>query len=269
MIETRRIPLPDTEIAVRLCGQGPLCLLAHGYPLDGSMWLDLLQSGMADDFTLCAVDLRGHGASPASTTVPHSMEQFAADLALVARTLSDEPVDAVGLSMGGYAMLAFAEHHPDLLRSLTLVDTRAGEDAPEGKQARRNAMRAVVENGRRWLAAQMLPKLVAATAHDEVRGRLQTMIEGTPVETIVKDLQGMLDRPDRHDVLRDLQVPVLVVVGELDELTPVAMAEQMVEAAGDARLAKIAGAGHMAPMEAPDEFARVLRTFLEDVRGGS
>lgn len=273
MIETRLVPVADTTLAVHLCGRGPLCVLVHGYPLDARMWTDVLQSDVAHARRLCAIDLRGHGNSPWAGDEVHAMERFADDVAAVIRTLGDDGLvdaprtgqaraDVVALSMGGYAALALAERSPELLRSLVLVDTRAGADSEEGRNGRRTAMQNVVQHGRRWLGEQMLPKLLAPDADLRVRARLQTMIEATPVESILADLEGMIARPDRHEALRNLRCPALVVVGEQDALTPPAEAQRMAEALGGARCAIVPGAGHMTPMERPAEFAALLREFF-------
>lgn len=269
MITTRSVPVHDTTLQVHLCGTGPLAVLVHGYPLDHRMWLDVLHSDLQQRRTLCAVDLRGHGGSPWAGDATHGMDLFAEDLAAVIRTLADDGrADVVGLSMGGYAALALAGRAPALLRSLVLVDTRAAADSEAGKEGRRTAMQHVVQHGRRWLAEQMLPKLVAADCPPLPRARLLTMIEGMPVETILADLAGMIARPDRTSVLQELRCPALVVVGEHDLLTPVAEAKQLADAIPGARLGVVPGAGHLTPLERPQEFVALLRDFLPPAGSG-
>ena len=93
MIETRVIPVSasalgnEAHIAVHLRGQGPLCVLLHGYPLDHRMWLDVLHSPLAERRTLCAIDLRGHGQSPWAGDTTHTMELLASDVAAVIRKI--------------------------------------------------------------------------------------------------------------------------------------------------------------------------------------
>jgi len=261
MHETRWIDSDRARLAVHLHGKGPLAVLIHGYPLDHSMWLDLCQSSLAERRQLAAIDLRGHGDSPWAGDAVHAMELLADDVAAVIRTLADDAVDVAALSMGGYVALALCERHAALVRSLVLVDTRAGADSPAGRQGRQAAMAGVLRHGRRWLAEQMLPKLVATGADALVQARVQSMIESTPVETVLADLRGMMQRPDRRELLSQLQLPVLVVVGEHDAITPVAEAKAIAAAVTGARLLVVPGAGHMVPMEAPSAFANELATF--------
>jgi pimeloyl-ACP methyl ester carboxylesterase len=261
VIETRSIAVGTVRLAVHICGTGPLAVLVHGYPLDHRMWTELLHGPLVHKRTLCAVDLRGHGHSPWAGDAVHSMEQLADDVAAVIRTLGDGSADVVALSMGGYVALALCEQHAATVRTLTLVDTRAGADTPEGKTARAAMATNVIQRGRRWLADQMLPKLVADDAQPIVRARLQTMIEESAVETIVADLAGMRERKNRRVVLAQIEAPTLVVVGSRDVITPTADAETMAKEIAGAQLLVVDGAGHMVPMERPDEFTAELGRF--------
>jgi pimeloyl-ACP methyl ester carboxylesterase len=261
VIETRTIRVGDARIAVHTTGRGPLALLVHGYPLDHRMWLDLMHGELAAHRTLCAVDLRGHGDSPWALDRCHAMELFADDLAAVLRSLDDGPADVVALSMGGYAALALCERHPLAVHSLALVDTRASADTPEGKAGRTAAMQNVLERGRRWLAEQMVPKLLSPGCDALVRARVQTMVESLAVETILADLEGMRERKNRRVVLPQLAMPVLVVVGALDVITPPSDAEAMQKEIPGAQLAVVPDAGHLVPMEAPGPFAAALGAF--------
>ncbi len=265
-METRFITFESTRLAVHVAGRGPVAILLHGYPLDHRMWLDALQGPLAQQRTLVALDLRGHGLSPWCGDRAHTMELFADDVATVIHTLTDEPVDLVGLSMGGYAALAVMERHAPLVRSLVLTDTRARADDAAGRAGRDAGMQTVVEKGRSALSAAMPAKLLAPRAADDAHGlllraRLQTMIESQAVETIVADLRGMRDRSDRAAMLASIAVPTLVLVGEHDVLTPPADAHAMAAAVPGARCVVVPGCGHMTPMEDPAAFAREVGAF--------
>jgi pimeloyl-ACP methyl ester carboxylesterase len=256
MIETRVIPVSasalgnEASIAVHLRGQGPLCVLLHGYPLDHRMWLDVMHGPLAERRTLCAIDLRGHGQSPFAGDPVHSMELLANDVAAVIRTLSDDgQADVIGLSMGGYVALALWAAEPQCVRSLVLCNTKATADSEAARAGRDAAITTVLAHGRRAIAAAMLPKLLAPNADPLLQARVQSMIEGTPIETIVADLRGLKDRKDRVALLPTITVPTTVIVGELDGITPVADAEGMARGVKGARLVVVPGAAHLVPME--------------------
>ncbi|MBL8728668.1 MAG: alpha/beta hydrolase [Planctomycetes bacterium] len=272
-METRYLAFEQTRLAVHVTGRGPLAVLIHGYPLDHRMWLDVLHGPLAEQRTLVAVDLRGHGDSPWCGDDVHPMDLFADDVSAVIRTLGDGPLDVVGLSMGGYVAQALWARHPALVRSLALVDTRSRPDDEAAKAGRDAAIQTVVEQGRAAIANGMLGKLLAPRPERDVRAlllraRLHTMIESLPVETIVADLRGLRDRPDRTPMLAGITVPTLVVVGSDDRITPPAEARQMSAAIPGARLATLPGCGHMTPMEDPVGFARELGAFWAGIAAG-
>ena len=107
----------------------------------------------------------------------------------------------IGLSMGGYIALAFAEAYPGRVRSLALIDTKAGADSAEGKAGRDAMAQRLIAEGRTAIAAAMQDGLLGPAASIQAQARLRSMIEGCPYETIVGSLGGMRDRQDRTAVL--------------------------------------------------------------------
>ncbi len=190
-----------------------------------------------------------------------SMELLAADVGGLVTALGEANADIVGLSMGGYVALALWESHPEVVRTLTLVDTRAGSDGPEARAARDAAAARIVENGRLALADELLPNLLAAGATAASRARLRTMVEETPYETALAVLAGMRDRKDRTALLGGITVPTLVVSGAEDRLIPADQAAAMAGAVPGARLELLSGAGHLPPLEVPEAFNRLLTRF--------
>ena len=246
------------RLAVHTAGRGPLALLLHGYPLDHRMWLDVLHGPLAQHRTLCAVDLRGHGASPWAGDPVHTMERFADDAALVIRSLADGPVDVCGLSMGGYVALALCERHKELVRSLVLSNTRAGADNDTQRAGRDAAIATVTEQGRAAIFATMAPKLLGRSADVLRRAQLRTMIADQPVETFVADLRGMQTRADRTPLLATLELPALVIAGEHDQLMPAAEGERMAAAIRGARFAIVRDSAHLSPLEQPDAWSSAV-----------
>ena len=252
----------DTRLHIRQRGVGPVALFIHGFPLDSTMWVDQLAELSAQRRCI-APDLRGFGRSSPVTGEPLTMERHADDLASVLDLVSEEQADIIGLSMGGYVALAFAELYPNRVRSLALIDTRAGADSAEGKAGRDAMAQRLVAEGRDAIAAGMQTALLAPDASIAAQARLRTMIESCPYETIVAALGGMRDRPDRSHVLSSINVPATVLVGELDTVTPPSDSEAMAADLPQAELVTIPGAGHLTPIEQPqavnDALARLLQ----------
>lgn len=259
-IDRGRHGLPSLE-----AGEGLVALLVHGFPLDSEMWVDQL-AGLAGRRHVVAPDLRGHGDSVWQGDDVHAMDLLADDLISLIEAEQWGQIDLVGFSMGGYVALSLIERRPDLVRTLALVDTKATADSPEGKAGRDAAAAGLLENDRAWLSGQLAPKLMAADAPALSRARLRSMIERQGYETSVADLAGMRDRPDRSGVLQGISVPVSIIVGELDVVTPVADSEAMAAACPHAGLVVLPGIGHLAPMEAPEAVNQALDALWSGTR---
>jgi pimeloyl-ACP methyl ester carboxylesterase len=258
------IDIDGYRLRYREAGSGPLTVFVHGYPLDSSLWLDQLAE-LSSSRRCVALDLRGFGRSDPVTTDILTMERHADDVAALIEGLGEDQADVIGLSMGGYVAMAFAERHRPMLRSIGLIDTKATPD-PEAVKANRDvaAVTAVVR-GRAALADDMLDALLGPRASLAAKARLRSMIEGTRVETIVAALEGMKHRPNRTHVLKGLSMPAVVIVGDEDRLTPVPDAEAIADALPKARLVVIPGVGHLAPIEAPEAVNAAIAEHLAAV----
>ena len=242
-------------------GSGPPVLFVHGFPLDATLWDDQVAS-LARSHRCLAVDLRGFGRSAGPVPEALTMDAHASDLAELLDGLDTGPVALAGLSMGGYVALAMWELFPHLIGALALVNTRSGADTDEGKAGRDAAAAALVATGRQAWAAGTADALLAPGAGVAARARFLQMAEGTPYPTIVAALMGMKARPDRTGLLGSIAVPTLVVAGADDTLTPPSDAEAMASAVPDAELVVIPGAGHLTPIERPDDVTAALEGWL-------
>ena len=195
-------------------------LLIHGFPFDHRMWQAQL-AGLSGDVRVIAPDLRGAGESEV-TPGPYSMDQYADDLVTLMDHLEVTQAVVAGLSMGGYIAFALWRRHPERVRALALLDTRAEPDTAQGREARNAAAYRVRQGGAAAYADEMLPKLLAPAgmANPRIRERVRDMMAAQPVDGIVAALGAMRDRPDSRPTLATISVPTLVIVGEQDTLTP-------------------------------------------------
>jgi pimeloyl-ACP methyl ester carboxylesterase len=258
------VSIADHRLNVVERGSGIPLLLAHGFPLDHCMWAGQLD-GLSDVCRVIAPDLRGFGLSDVVPGVS-TMQQMADDLASLLEALSiREPVVFCGLSMGGYVAWQFALRHRARLSKLILCDTRAIADTPEAAAGRLKTAERVLKEGPGVVAEGMLPKLFAPdTANNQpqiVEATRQVILHTKP-EAIAAALHGLAQRPDVTDKLAKIDVPALVICGERDAISPPAEMEQFAAKMPSARFVKIAGAGHMAPLEAPEVVNAAIKDFL-------
>ena len=153
--------------------------------------------------------------------------------------------------------------YPDAVRTLVMANTRAGADSKEGKAGREAQAQAGGGEGRAAVAARLVGALLAPSHELTAAARLRTMVEATPVETIVASLRGMATRPDRSGLLATINVPTLVMSGEEDGLIPPVDSHEMATAIPGSDFLIIPGAGHLSPIERPDAFTEALRGFWE------
>jgi 3-oxoadipate enol-lactonase len=262
--EVQRLTVNGVSLAVEVRGDGPAVLFIHGYPFDRSIWTH--QVAALEGWSRIAPDLRGMGQSDAPD-LGYNMETYAADLAALLDLLGVDEVVLVGLSMGGYVAFEFLRRWRDRVRGLVLVDTRAEADIPEGKRNRDAAAATAREQGAEAVAEAMLPKVLGASTLAGAPAtveRVRAMMAATPVAGIIGALGAMRDRPDSTPMLPELAgIPVLVIVGDEDEVTPPAQARAMADAIPGASLVVIRSAGHLPTIERPVETTDALFAFLD------
>jgi 3-oxoadipate enol-lactonase len=253
--------LNGTELHWRDAGSGSdTVLLLHAFPLHSGMWARQI-AALEKRHRVIAVDYRGLGKSgppPEAST----LDLLAEDVRALLAHLRIERAAVAGLSMGGYLSLELYRQAPALFRGLALCDTKAAADTDEGKAVREKFAQTTLERGLSWVADEMVPNLLRAepdpAAVKEVRRLIQ---DGTPAGVAAAQ-RGMARRPDSTPTLSRITCPTLVIVGELDTLTPPGESEKIAAAVKGARLVKITDAGHLTNIENPDVFNAALTSFV-------
>ncbi|MGH8894453.1 MAG: alpha/beta fold hydrolase, partial [Actinomycetes bacterium] len=222
--------------------------------------------------TSCRVitpDQRGFGGSGLGVDEP-SLDHVADDVAAMLDRLALDRVVLGGLSMGGYASMAFLRRHPDRVRALVLADTKAGADPEPAREKReRIATRLDAEGTPAALVEEVLPALFGPTTARErpqVAARVAALVETASPSAGAWAQRAMAARPDSLDTLRSVDVPALVVLGDEDELSTRADADAMVDALPDGRLAVLPGSGHLTALEVPEAFNEAVQDFLADLQ---
>jgi 3-oxoadipate enol-lactonase len=252
------------ELAYTDAGGGPAVLFLHGFPFDRSMWSGQVER-LSASFRVIAPDLRGHGETTV-TRGPSTMEEMAEDVVSLLDELNVPRAVICGLSMGGYVALALYRAHPSRVRALVLADTRSQADTEDARRTREENARRALAEGMGPIVDSMLPKLLSERTRErepDTVARVREMMLGLNPEGAAAALRGMALRRDQTDLLPKTDVPVLVVVGSEDIITPPAEAEAMHALIEGSRLVVIEGAGHVSNVERPDEFDRALSEFLE------
>jgi pimeloyl-ACP methyl ester carboxylesterase len=239
-------------------------VLLHAFPLGAGMWEPQIRS-IPSGWRLITPDLRGFGGTTDTDGGSPSMDDYAQDVIDLLSELGVARAVVGGCSMGGYATFAVLRKAPALAEAVVLADTRAGADSSEGRANRRSMLALVDREGPAGVAREMMPKLLGPTTRNSdplVESTVRRLIKQQSPEAIRGAILRMMDRPDSTATVAALRVPTLIIVGEEDELTPVAESRRMADAVAGAILEVIPAAGHLSNLEQPARFNATLSAFL-------
>lgn len=246
--------------------EAPVVIFIHGFPLNKSMWDSQLEA-LKEEYRVIAYDVRGHGNSEAGFE-DFSIDLFASDLISFMDNLKIRKAILCGLSMGGYIALKAIENNPERFDALILSDTQCIADTPEVRENRLVAIENIRKNGLEDYAHESIKNLFAPvsllskeTEIDSVR----EMIVNTSKQSIYNSMHALATRKETCSKLSDIKIPVLILVGSDDKITPTEMAESMQKKINDSQLNIIEHAGHLSNMENPFEFNYQIRKFISSV----
>lgn len=220
------------------------------------MWSPQAHALADAGFRVIVPDLRGMGKAPVGKDAG-TMAAFAGDVLRMLERAGVRRYAVGGFSMGGYVAMEVARRASEHVNGLALVDTRAEPDSDEGKKGRAALIERVRKEGAEALVEVFVPKLLTPAAPAPLREQVRATILRTPVEGAAHALEAMASRPDSRPLLATLRVPTLVIVGELDALTPVDAAQAMATATG-APLVVVPGAAHLTTLERPADVTAAL-----------
>ena len=253
----QKVNVNGIQLAYERRGKGNPLVLLHGFPLDHHLW-DEVAPLLGDTFDVITPDLRGFGNST-MIDPPHSMDDYASDIASLLNRLNIHKAAIVGHSMGGYVALAFARLYPGRVSGLGLISSQVLADAPERKEGRYKSATDVAANGIGSVVEAMTPKF---TADEKLQAYARTAMERQQPAAYIGALRTMAERPDSTHLLSSFHFPVVIVHGDADSLIPIDRAREMKAALPQAYLLEIPGAGHMPMMEAPVKTAEALRLLV-------
>ncbi len=247
--------------------ESPTIIFIHGFPLNKSMWNKQIEF-LKDDFRVIAYDIRGHGNSEVGD-IDFSIALFAKDLLAFMDALKIKKTIICGLSMGGYIALNAIENYPERFNALILSDTNCAADTSEGKEKRMKTIESIKENGVDKLANDLIPNLFADESFKRDLKEIpavREMIVKTSTKSLNNSLHAMANREETCGKLSQIKVPVLIIVGTDDKITPPEVARSMQSKIKDSQLRIIEHAGHLSNLENPYEFNNQLKKFVESLK---
>ena len=265
-----RLAVNGVTYHVEMQGCGPTVLFLHGFTGSGETWSPHVESLGA--FTTLRFDFLGHGRSDApSDARRYGMEACIGDILSLLDCLGIQRFAVAGYSMGGRVAMRIALQAPERVWALILESTspgiaeaaerraRARQDSVLAQGIRNEGVTAFVDHWQSIPLFSTQSRLPEATRQGLRTQRLQHTAEG-----LANSLQGLgagMQEPVLHS-LRDLQLPVLLLAGELDTKY-CGLANEMAAALLHSRLRVVPGAGHAVHLEQPAAFDEALAAFLQ------
>ena len=235
----------------------------HGFPFSKEMWQPQVEA-LKNDYHVITYDVRGHGASDVGDG-QYTLELFVDDFISLLNHLKLARVVLVGLSMGGYVALRAIDRHPERVRALVLCDTRSEADGNDGKIKRANQVKSIKDDGMKKFAEQFLKAVFfEKTFHSnpEAVEMIRRIVESSSPLAVAGTLIALAARTDSTSSLFTIKVPVSILVGQHDALTPPSASHAMKEKIPNAEVHVIPNASHMSNLENSEEFNAHLVSFL-------
>jgi 2-succinyl-6-hydroxy-2,4-cyclohexadiene-1-carboxylate synthase len=235
----------------------PRLVFAHGFTQTGNSWKPIAEQFVQRGFQCVVVDLPGHGSS---ASVRADLRRTADMIATIGSKAS-----YIGYSLGGRAMLHAALMYPSLVQRLIVIGANPGIDDDDERARRREADDALVARMetvgldgflREWVAQPLFGGL--ALSPTDWADRLRNTVEGlsSSLRMAGTGAQGSL-----WPRLRELNMPVLAMAGELDTKFA-AIAQQIATMAPRARAVLVGGAAHAAHLQQPNAVIVQIADFI-------
>jgi 3-oxoadipate enol-lactonase len=253
----------NPSISIDYLGDGDLIIFLHGIGGNKKNWEDNLKF-FSTYFLSVAWDTRGYGESD-DYSGDLDFEDILDDLKKVINYFNKDKVHIVGLSMGGQIATLFYEKYPHLIHSLTLCDTHFGLSNLNDTEIENfiNIRKEPLLNGKE---PKDIAPIVAKTLIGDVKNivayeKLVDSMSRLHKDSYLKTIEASMRTEHKH-IFKKINVPTLIMVGELDSLTPPSMAMDIMKEIKNSSIKIIPNAGHLINIEEPEIFNKNLLSFL-------
>lgn len=258
--ETMTVTVGPAKIGMQVCGSGRPLVLFHSLLADRTSF-DRVAPRLAETHRVLALDLPGFGDSD---FVEGGLDGIADRVAGALRALSagEKPI-LLGNGYGGFIALLTAIRHPELADRLVLADCGAAFSEP-GRAAFRGMSAGAQKGGLAAIADVAMRRLFAPeyqALHPELIAQRKERFLAVDPRTF-HDACEALATLDLRNHLASVQVPVLVLVGEMDEATPPPMSKELAAGLPNAKLVVLPGCAHVPQLQAPDLFLEAVADFI-------
>ncbi|XOV80717.1 MAG: alpha/beta fold hydrolase [Aestuariibacter sp.] len=259
------IRVNGAQLFYRSVGEGPETIVfSHGYLMNHTMFNGQIEL-LSKKYRCISYEHRGHGFSEI-TQDGYSMDNLVADGIALIEALNLGPVHFVGMSTGGFVAMRIALRRPELLKSIALISTSAEAESPKALKKNKLLMKVVRYLGW-WPAISQVQAMMFHTSflqdenHQQEKQYWKSVLENQNLKAMIAFGNAIFNRQSVLPDLARVSLPVAVVVGQQDVLTPQSCSENMVASLQNATLHAIPEAGHCVAIEKAPEVAQILSNF--------
>lgn len=173
------------------------------------------------------------------------------------------PVVIAGFSMGGYVAIDMLAHPERPVAAAALLSTSALPETPEGLVTREKTLAAMQGHFAKFVDGVLQWSTHSATP--EQTEDLRQMMLAIGSETAQRQVRAIMGRSDHRALLQALELPVQILCGQQDRITPPALSQALAQTIPNARLQLVAHAGHMLPCEQPGAVIDALQALLKSI----
>ncbi len=267
MRENKTLVFKEAKINYSIAGKGDPVIFIHGFGEDGSIW-DGIVDDLSNSYKNIVVDLPGSGASTLLSQGEKlvGIEDYAEAIHAVLNEKAISKTIVIGHSMGGYIAMAFAEQYPAMLSGLGLFHSTTFADDEAKKEARLKGISFVKNNGAQAFLKTTIPGMFSEDFQKnnfKVVDDLLDKAKNFTDEAVIQYYTAMMNRKDRSDILRNISVPVLLIIGEKDQAVPLEQSLKQTHLAPKSLIKILPGAAHMGMLENGEACTATIRQFFE------
>jgi pimeloyl-ACP methyl ester carboxylesterase len=243
-------------------GKGEPLVLLHGFCETHNIWRDFVHP-LTEKFRVITLDLPGFGDSPL-LPLPFTIDDIGDAVALWLEEKHLGGATVIGHSLGGYVALSLASNHHQLLEGMGLFHSTAYADTEEKKENRNRVIDFVRKNGVPPFLDTFVPGLFFDKKSPCIH-EVMPIASKTNLITLISYSEAMRDRLDRTSVLKNSELPKLLIAGVGDTLISVDSAREMAKTAENLSYFELENVAHMGFFEAKEECQRIIVQFADGI----
>lgn len=265
-LEKKSLMLDEGEIVYLENGvkRDETLVFIHGFGMTKESWYRVV-AALEDKYHVIVLDLLGHGESVSSKSLDYSLTQQAKRVSLFLKSKNINEVYLLGHSMGGAIALRYAQAHADNLSALILIASFG--------------ITATKSDGMKLLEESDTNQLYAVCTKEQFETLFSYIMHKKPyIPEAIQELllaqkcarrelekviyEAMMQDVNISDVVKNIQIPTLILWGEKDRLTHVDNASLFHHTIEGSKLQLLKNTGHMLPLEKPGKTAELIDRFI-------